>query len=136
MITKKLFLYFPQSETEKPIVYRLVKDYNLVVNIFRAKVTAEEYGYLVLDVTGDEKDIEAGIEFIKTFKVEVNETERGLRWESEICVHCGNCVPHCPTKALFVVDRATMKIGFDEDLCIHCLSCIENCPFGAVSSMF
>ena len=45
-ITRKLYLYFPKSETEKPIVYKLVKDYGLIINIFRAKVTPEEEGYL------------------------------------------------------------------------------------------
>ena len=53
-VTKKLMLFFPRCECEKPIVYHLVKDYNLVVNVFRAKVTPEEEGYLVLDVTGTE----------------------------------------------------------------------------------
>mgnify|MGYP000435934947 CR=1 FL=1 len=72
MITRKLMLYFPKSETEKPIVYHLVKDYGLVVNIFRAKVTPEEEGYLVLDVTGTEEDIEKALAFIKTFNVAIN----------------------------------------------------------------
>ncbi|MHC4656143.1 MAG: NIL domain-containing protein, partial [Planctomycetota bacterium] len=48
-ITKKLMLFFPKCECEKPIIYHLVKDHNLIVNIFRAKVTPEEEGYLVLD---------------------------------------------------------------------------------------
>lgn len=136
MVTKKLFLYFPQSETEKPIIYRLVKDYNLMVNIFRARVTPEEYGYLVLDVSGEEQDVEAGIEFLRTLNIEINENGKGLRWDSDQCVHCGNCLTHCPTAALHTVNRATMEISFDEEQCIHCLSCLKNCPFGAVSSVF
>ena len=51
MITKKVYLYFPKSETDKPIVYQLIKDYNLVVNIYRAKVTPEEEGFLSLEIT-------------------------------------------------------------------------------------
>lgn len=136
MITKKLFLYFHQSETEKAIVYRLVKDYNLVVNIFRAKVTPDEFGYLVLDVTGEEKDIVAGIDYIKGFNVEVNEAEIGLRWDADRCAHCGNCVAHCPTSALSVADPKTRKIEFDRDACVECLSCIKNCPYAAITSIF
>ena len=60
MITKRLLLFFPKSETEKPIVYHLVKDYDLVINIFRAKVTPEEFGYLVLDVSGSDENIARG----------------------------------------------------------------------------
>ena len=136
MITKKLMLYFPKSETEKPIVYHLVKDYNLAINIFRAKVTPEEFGYLVLDVTGTEEDIRQGVEFVKTFNVQVDEAQKGVRWDEQICTGCGNCVTHCPTEALHIPDRSTMKVVFDSDLCVECLSCISNCPYGACSSIF
>ncbi|HQH26045.1 MAG TPA: 4Fe-4S binding protein [Oligoflexia bacterium] len=136
MTTKKLFLYFPPTKIDAPIVYHLVKEHNLTVNIFRAKVTPDENGFLVLDVTGDDENIESGIEYIRSLNVEVNEQSKGLRWEEEKCVHCGNCVPHCPTDALSVIDRQTMRISFNENLCIQCLSCIENCPFSAVKSVF
>ncbi len=136
MVTKKFLLYFPASETEKPIVYHLVKDYNLIINIFRAKVTPEEEGYLVLDVTGEEENIEQGLNFVKSHNVIINEGGRGLRWDEDRCTHCTNCIPHCPTEALYITDRKTMKIGFNEKLCVECLSCVKNCPFGACSSVF
>jgi ferredoxin len=135
-ITKKLLLLFPQCETEKPIVYHLVKDYNLIINIFRAKVTPEEEGYLVLDVTGTEEDIEKGMQYVKTFNVIINETHKGVIWDEDRCTHCGNCLPHCPTDALYIKDRKTMQIAFNDKLCVECLSCIDNCPFGACSSIF
>jgi len=136
MTTKKLMFYFPKSETEKPIVYHLVKDYDLIINIFRAKVTPEEFGYLVLDVTGEDADIQRGIEFVRSFNVEVNETERGLTWNESRCTSCGNCLAHCPTNALHIIDPVTRKVGFDPEACIDCLACIDNCPFHACSSVF
>jgi len=135
-ITKKLLLYFPKCETEKPIFYHLVKDYDLVVNIFRAKVTPEEEGYLLLDITGENKDIDKAMEYVKTFNVSVDETTKGLRWDEEVCVQCGNCITHCPTQALAITDRKTMEIGFDGTKCIECLNCVENCPYGACSPLF
>lgn len=136
MITKKLLLSFPRCETEKPIVYHLVKDYDLIVNIFRAKVTPEEQGYLVLDITGNPKDIERAMEYIETFNVTVEEANRGIRWDEDVCVQCGNCLTHCPTEAIRVVDAATRRIGFDGSKCIECLNCIDNCPYGACSALF
>ncbi len=136
MNTRRLLLYFPKSETEKPIVYHLVKDYDLVINIFRAKVTPEEYGYLVLDVTGSEENIARGIDFVRTLNVQVDETQKGVRWDRARCIMCTNCIPHCPTKALHVADRATMEVAFASQLCVECLSCLENCPYGACSSIF
>jgi L-aspartate semialdehyde sulfurtransferase ferredoxin len=135
-ITKKLLLYFPKCETEKPIVYHLVKDFDLVVNIFRAKVTPEEEGYLILDITGENKDIDKAMEYVKTFNVSVDETTKGLRWDEEVCVQCGNCIAHCPTQALAIANRKTMEVRFDGTKCIGCLNCVENCPYGACSPLF
>jgi L-aspartate semialdehyde sulfurtransferase ferredoxin len=135
-MTKKLLLYFDRSETDQPIVYRLVKDFDIAVNIFRAKVTPDEYGYLVLDVTGADADLARGIDWLESLGIRVSESNRGLSWNEERCTGCGNCLSHCPTGALCVVDDATRRIGFDGEKCIECLSCIENCPFGACSSIF
>ncbi|MBT3200995.1 MAG: 4Fe-4S binding protein [Phycisphaerales bacterium] len=134
--TRKLMLFFPKCECEKPIIYLLVKDYDLVVNIFRAKVTPEEEGYLVLDVTGTEENIDRAVEFIKTFNVQVNETGKGLTWDENACTGCGHCVVHCPTYALHIPDRSTMAVAFDAEKCIECLGCIRVCPYGACTSAF
>jgi ferredoxin len=136
MVTKKLMLSFPKSETEKPIVYHLVKDYGLVVNIFRAKVTPEEFGYLVLDVSGTDEQIRRGMEFVRSLSVEVNEASVGVAWDAESCTHCGNCLPHCPTDALRIADAVSRAITFAPGDCVECLACLKNCPFGACTSLF
>jgi ferredoxin len=135
-VTRKLMLFFPECECEKPIIYHLVKDYNLVVNVFRAKVTPEEEGYLVLDVTGTAQDIEQAIDFVKTFNVTVNFAGKGVTWDSERCTHCGHCIPHCPTAALHIADEAAREVGFADEQCIECLACIRVCPYDACASVF
>ena len=135
-VTKKLMLFFPKCECEKPIIYHLVKDYNLIVNVFRAKVTPEEEGYLVLDVTGTEADIGRALDFVRTFNVTINFAAKGVTWDEKRCTHCGHCVPHCPTAALHFADRATRRLAFADEKCIECLACITACPFGACASAF
>ena len=135
-VTKKLMLFFPKCECEKPIIYHLVKDYNLIVNVFRAKVTPEEEGYLVLDVTGTENDIEQAMAFVKTFNVSINYTGKGVIWDEDRCTHCGHCITHCPTVALCIADAETRRVGFNEADCIECLACIRVCPFDACASAF
>jgi len=135
-VTKKLMLFFPKCECEKPIIYHLVKDHNLIVNVYRAKVTPEEEGYLVLDVTGTEGDIENGLDFIRTFNVTVNTTGKGVARDEDRCTHCGQCVAHCPTGALRIGNDATREVIYNEADCIECLACIRACPFGACASTF
>ncbi len=135
-ITKKIYLYFPKSETEKPIVYRLVKDFNLIINIFRAKVTPEEEGYLSLDVTGEAEDIERAFAYLSTLELVIHAGNKGLHWDENRCIHCGACVVHCPTGALAFSNDKTRAIQFSEDLCVECHACIGACPYGACTASF
>ncbi len=135
-VTKKLMLFFPKCECEKPIIYHLVKDYNLIVNVFRAKVTPEEEGYLVLDVTGTEDDIRKAMNFLRTFNVSINHSGKGVIRDEHRCTHCGHCVTHCPTGALRIEDKATREVVYNEADCIECLACTRVCPFGACASAF
>ncbi len=135
-LTKKMLLSFAKNETEKSIVYHMVKDYSLEINIFRARVTPEEEGYLLLEVTGLEENISKAMDFVQSFDVTIDDAEKGLHWSSELCTGCGNCITHCPTGALFIKDRSTMEVSFNNDKCIECLNCLKNCPFGACASIF
>ncbi|MGD9939682.1 MAG: NIL domain-containing protein [Clostridia bacterium] len=136
MIKKRVLFFFPKEMVEKPVVYHLVKDFDLEVNIFRAKITPEDEGFLLLDLTGPQQRIQDGLQFVREAKVVVDESEIGLRWDRDKCPSCGNCLTHCPTAALSIQDRNTMEVGFDPSLCVECLSCVAICPFGACSSIF
>lgn len=129
-------LFFPKCECEKPIIYHLVKDYNLIVNVYRAKVTPEEEGFLVLDVTGTQEDIDKALAFVRTFNVTINYTGKGVTRDEERCTHCGHCVPHCRAGALHIPNKATREVVYNEADCIECLACIRVCPFDACASAF
>jgi len=136
MINKKILFHFRTNQAGKPIVYHLIKNFNLTVSILRAQITPDAEGYLVLDISGQENDINRGIEFVKKSGVNVDTVKKDIRWDEKKCTHCGNCLPHCPTQALDIKDRKTMLVSFNDSLCIECLACIKNCPFGACRSAF
>jgi ferredoxin len=136
MITQKVYLYFAKSVTDKPIVCELIRNYDLTINIFRAKVTPEEEGYLSLEITGTEKNIEQAYEYLSQFNIVIHAGTKAVHWDGENCTHCGNCISHCPTEALYFDDRETRTVNFDETKCIECLSCITNCPFEICTSAF
>lgn len=136
MSPRKLLLQFPPDIVNEPLVYRLAKEHNLHVNIYRANIDPDEHGFMLLDVHGSPEDIEKGIELIRSLNITINEKTSGLNWDKKLCTGCGLCVPHCPTHALEIPDRQTMMVKFDSEKCIECLNCIKHCPFGACSSIF
>ncbi|MBN2714486.1 MAG: 4Fe-4S binding protein [Deltaproteobacteria bacterium] len=135
-ITKKAYLHFPSEMTDKPFISDLIRDYQLTVNIFRAKVTPGEGGYLSIELSGDEPNLERGFKYLDGIDVEVHSGDVGLMWKEESCTHCTNCTTHCPTSALHVADRKTRRVSFNESKCVECLACLSHCPFGVCSSIF
>ena len=134
--TQRISLFFPKCESEKPIVYHLVRDFDLEINIFRAKVTPDDEGYMILDVTGEADNVKRGMEYLSTFNITISGNQKGLAYIRENCAQCGSCIPHCPTEALSIPDRNSMEIRFNPERCIECMSCVQVCPFGACRNMF
>ncbi|MFA4842589.1 MAG: NIL domain-containing protein [Candidatus Omnitrophota bacterium] len=57
-------LTFLGEAVKKPLTFQMAKQYNIMPNIRRAKVT-ETIGELVLELEGRDKDLENGLEFLK-----------------------------------------------------------------------
>ncbi len=131
MAKRRLVLTFPPSLVNKPVTYHLVKDYHLVVNILRARVTPEEEGKLVIDLEGSNEDLNKGIEYLQKIGVHIQPLARDVVWRKERCTHCTACITICPTGALFV-DRESWEVRFDKEKCIACELCIPACPYQAM----
>ena len=57
-MAKKAFqLYFPQKLIKEPIMFVVARDYHLLLNIRRAKITAES-GEATIELEGDPENIE------------------------------------------------------------------------------
>ncbi|MHB1389878.1 MAG: NIL domain-containing protein [Thermoleophilia bacterium] len=74
MITQRLELTFPEQLIQKPVIYQLVKDFNVVPNIRRANVD-ENFGWMVLELSGDNSSLENAIAFLKELGIEVEHLE-------------------------------------------------------------
>jgi L-aspartate semialdehyde sulfurtransferase ferredoxin len=71
-------LTFPPSLIQEPIIYRLVKDFDIVINIRRADVK-EDYGWVALELDAkDETTLEKGVAWLKARGVQVDPIERDV----------------------------------------------------------
>ena len=126
-ISKRVVLHFPRPLVDQPIIYRLVKDFDLMFNILKASVTPKEEGLLVLELSGQEEDYDKGVEYLREVGVEIQPLSRDMYRNEERCTHCGACITICPTGA-FVLEPSTRWVGFVDEKCIACGLCIKACP--------
>ncbi len=133
MATQRIILRFGAESADKPIIYRLVKDYDLVINILRADVNPRMEGTMVLAITGD--NCEEGIAYLKGRGVSVQSLEMGIRRSDYRCTMCGACTDICPTGALHL-ERPGMEVRFDQDRCVVCQLCTVACPMRAMEVNF
>jgi len=70
-------LTFPPALIQEPIVYRLVKDFDIVINIRRADVKAD-HGWMALELEADEQALERGVKWLKDRGVQVDPIERDV----------------------------------------------------------
>ena len=129
----KLVLKFPESLVDQPIISNVIKKYNLDFNILHAQVKPNSRGLLIVEFKGSSEDYKAAVRYLKSIKVDIQPLSRDIARDEKKCTHCSACVSHCPTDALFIEDKRTMKVGFDPEKCIACEACIPVCPYRAMS---
>lgn len=135
MAVRRLTLNFPPHLVGQPIIYRLARDYDLIVNILRARVTPLEEGRLLVEITGKKKNLEAALSFLKEIGLEVQLLSKDIRWRQERCIECSACTSICPTGALCLT-RPEMRVAFINEKCIACELCIATCPYKAIEIVF
>lgn len=129
MAPKKIVLRFGPDISDKPIIYKLVKDYDLVVNIVKANVNPQKEGTMVLEITGDQVD--GGMNYLRDQGVNVQALTQDIVRDEEKCTMCGTCTAICPTGALYM-ERPSMEVKFDGDNCVVCQLCLKICPVRAM----
>jgi L-aspartate semialdehyde sulfurtransferase ferredoxin len=77
MARRRLRLTFPSGLVHEPIIYRLAKDFDIVVNIRRADVRADQ-GWVVLELDGDDEVLDRGLAWLSGQGVQVDPIERDV----------------------------------------------------------
>ncbi len=134
MIQTSAIFQFPKSLMDRPIICRVIRDFDIEVNILQARITPEEDGHMFAIVRGRKSAVDGAFAYLKKNAVRVILPARNLVWDEEACSHCGACVGQCPSSA-FAIDSATGRIGFDSEKCIACGLCIPACAYKAIESV-
>ena len=71
MAKRQVMFTFPRELIKEPIIHDLSRKFEVVTNIRRADVT-ENRGWVVLELEGDDKQVEAGIAWVAKKGVRVD----------------------------------------------------------------
>jgi hypothetical protein len=63
MTKKRVKFSFVQQLIKEPIIWKLGREYEIVTNIRRADVSAD-FGWVILELEGDDDEIERGLEWV------------------------------------------------------------------------
>src|SRR5690554_573807 len=136
MTKKRVVLSFPSELTEKPLTYYLVKDFDLAINILKAKIVPGEEGKVVLELSnGSAEMIQKGLDYLMQQGVKVESLSKEIVLSEEECIHCGACTAVCSSGAL-QIDHKTGRLLFDREKCIVCELCVPSCPLGIIQVLF
>jgi Pyruvate/2-oxoacid:ferredoxin oxidoreductase delta subunit len=132
---KRIILRFKRNTIDKPIVYKLVKDFDLIFNILRANILPRAESMMVMEIEGTDENFNKGIEYLRGLNINTEPIEQDINRDEEKCVHCGVCTSVCAPDALHI-ERKTMKVDFDYEKCVACELCVRVCPVNAMNVFF
>lgn len=131
MYRRIYFIRYPKEISDKPIIYRLIKEYDVEVNILRADILPQREGILIIEMSGAKSNVTDGLEFLKSYGAESERLATRIRRDEERCFQCGACTGVCPVNALYI-RREDMAVLFDADKCTGCSQCVVICPVRAM----
>jgi L-aspartate semialdehyde sulfurtransferase ferredoxin len=134
-VSKRIVLRFPRRMTDKPIIYRLIKDFNLEFNILKASINPEAEGLMVMELKGEQKQYDEGIKYLLDSGVQIQSLSQDVTRNEARCTSCGACVTVCPA-GVFSYEPVTRKVNFEGSLCVACGLCIKACPPRAMELHF
>ena len=70
-IKKLVELDYPTQLVTEPVLSRIIKKYEILVNIRRASIT-KGFGYVQMEIEGEEKEIQAALQDLSSQGIDVN----------------------------------------------------------------
>ena len=131
MYRRNYYIRYPKDISDKPVIYRLVKEYDVEVNILRADILPQREGILIIEMAGTKSNIADSLSYLEKLGVAIERLASRIRRDDERCFQCGACTGVCPVGALYI-RRPDMAVMFDAEKCTGCSQCVLICPVRAM----
>lgn len=131
MATRIYILRFPKETSSEPMIYQLVKQYDIEFNILKADILPQREGVMILELKGVKDKVKKALDYLKSFGVQAERLAAAINRDDEKCFQCGACTGVCPVGAL-AIKRPEMEVIFDPEKCTGCSLCVPICPVRAM----
>lgn len=74
---RRLKLIFGSTLVKEPVIYQLGRKFQIVTNIRRADVS-RDHGWVLLEATGEEEELDRGVAYLESCGVKVEPAEGDL----------------------------------------------------------
>lgn len=74
MMAQRVRLTFPPEKVTEPVIYNVGHRFQVVTNIRRASIT-KDAGWVVLEISGEEQEVERALEYLRQTGVRVEPVE-------------------------------------------------------------
>jgi L-aspartate semialdehyde sulfurtransferase ferredoxin len=74
MATRKVMLKYPERLIQEPVLFRMVRQFDVMPNIRRARVT-DTVGEIALELEGSPENLERGVRYLQEQGVQVEPLE-------------------------------------------------------------
>lgn len=132
---EKYILEYSSATVEEPVIYTLVKRFDIKVNILRAEISSGQEGSMLVELEGEPERLAESRGYLASMSVTLSPIARSLTVREEDCVHCGSCTGVCFSGCLSMGAPA-WELAVDREKCIACGLCVKACPFGLIGLKF
>jgi ferredoxin len=132
---EKYILEYSSAVVDDPVVYTLVKRFDIKVNILRAEISSGQEGSMLVELEADPERLAECRDYLASLSVSLSPIARSLTVREEECVHCGSCTGVCFSGCLSM-KAPEWRLAVDRDKCIACGLCAKACPFGLIGLEF
>lgn len=73
-VKKKYYLNVPQKLIKEPLIYQLVKKYDIVPNIRQASIS-DQIGIVAIEIEGEQASVESATQYLQQMGVSVEPIE-------------------------------------------------------------
>ncbi len=131
MATRIYIIRFPKETSSDPMIYQLVKKYDIEFNILKADILPQREGVMILELKGTKDRVKNALDYLRSYNVQVERLAAAINRDDERCFQCGACTGICPVGAL-AIKRPEMEVIFDPEKCTGCSLCVPICPVRAM----